>query len=90
MRPYAKSNKDDAKDTEAICEALSQPSMRFVAAFKGLFLPTALAERDTEDSCRPLDPACLVFLDAVAVQARDSETRRDWPFPNTFFCGVAK
>jgi transposase len=31
VKPYVKSNKDDAKDAEPVCEALSRPSMRFVA-----------------------------------------------------------
>jgi transposase len=31
VRPYVKSNKNDAKDAEAICEAVGRPSMRFVA-----------------------------------------------------------
>jgi transposase len=31
VRPYVKSNKNDAKDAEAICEAVARPSMRFVA-----------------------------------------------------------
>jgi transposase len=31
VRPYVKSNKNDSKDAEAICEAVSRPSMRFVA-----------------------------------------------------------
>ena len=30
VKPYVKSNKSDAKDAEAICEAMSRPSMRFV------------------------------------------------------------
>lgn len=30
VRPYVKSNKTDAKDAEAICEAVGRPSMRFV------------------------------------------------------------
>ena len=30
VKPYVKSNKNDAADAEAICEALSRPSMRFV------------------------------------------------------------
>lgn len=31
VKPYVKSNKNDAADAEAICEAVSRPSMRFVA-----------------------------------------------------------
>src|SRR5262245_29719687 len=30
VRPYVKTNKNDARDAEAICEAVSRPSMRFV------------------------------------------------------------
>ena len=31
VKPYVKSNKNDANDAEAICEAMSRPHMRFVA-----------------------------------------------------------
>ena len=31
VKPYVKTNKHDAADAEAICEAMSRPSMRFVA-----------------------------------------------------------
>ena len=30
MKPYVKSNKNDVADAEAICEAVTRPSMRFV------------------------------------------------------------
>lgn len=32
VKPYVKTNKNDARDAEAICEAVSRPSMRFVSA----------------------------------------------------------
>jgi len=32
VKPYVKSNKNDAVDAEAICEAVQRPNMRFVAA----------------------------------------------------------
>jgi transposase len=32
VTPYVKSNKNDAKDAEAICEAMSRPTMHFVKA----------------------------------------------------------
>ena len=32
VKPYVKSNKNDAADAEAICEAVTRPTMRFVAA----------------------------------------------------------
>ena len=30
VKPYLKSNKNDAADAEAICEAVARPNMRFV------------------------------------------------------------
>ena len=30
VKPYVKGNKNDANDAEAICEAMSRPTMRFV------------------------------------------------------------
>ena len=32
VKPFVKSNKNDANDAEAICEAAGRPSMRFVSA----------------------------------------------------------
>jgi len=32
VKPYVKSNKNDRNDAEAICEAMTRPNMRFVAA----------------------------------------------------------
>ena len=32
VKPYVKSNKNDANDAEAICEAMSRPNMRYVKA----------------------------------------------------------
>lgn len=31
VKPYVKNNKNDAKDAEAICEAMSRPNMRYVS-----------------------------------------------------------
>jgi transposase len=31
VKPYVKRQKNDAADAEAICEAVTRPSMRFVA-----------------------------------------------------------
>src|SRR5262245_35871864 len=31
VKPYVKRNKNDGRDAEAICEAVTRPSMRFVA-----------------------------------------------------------
>ena len=30
VKPYVKTNKNDARDAEAICEAVNRPNMRFV------------------------------------------------------------
>jgi transposase len=30
VKPYVKTNKNDAADAEAICEAVTRPNMRFV------------------------------------------------------------
>lgn len=35
VKPYVKTNKHDAADAEAICEAVTRPSMRFVAIKNG-------------------------------------------------------
>jgi transposase len=35
VKPYVKANKNDAADAEAICEAVSRPTMRFVPAKNG-------------------------------------------------------
>jgi transposase len=42
VKPYVKSNKSDARDAEAICEAVSRPNMRFVPV-KDLEQQTMLA-----------------------------------------------
>jgi transposase len=31
VQPYVKTNKNDGRDAEAICEAVSRPTMRFVS-----------------------------------------------------------
>ena len=35
VKPYVKTNKNDAADAEAICEAVSRPNMRFVPIKNG-------------------------------------------------------
>lgn len=41
VKPYVKSNKNDCNDAEAICEAVSRPTMRFVA-------PKTVAQQDLQ------------------------------------------
>ena len=45
VKPYVKSNKNDAVDAEAICEAMSRPGMRFVAV-------KSVAQQDTQAAHR--------------------------------------
>lgn len=45
VKPYVKSNKNDKVDAEAICEAMSRPSMRFVAV-------KTVAQQDTQAAHR--------------------------------------
>ncbi len=35
VKPYVKSQKNDAADAEAICEAAQRPTMRFVPRLRG-------------------------------------------------------
>ena len=41
VTPYVKSNKNDANDVEAICEAMSRPNMRFLK-------PKTVSQQDTQ------------------------------------------
>jgi transposase len=43
VKPYVKSQKNDANDAEAICEAVTQPNMRFV--------PQKLVEEQDRSVC---------------------------------------
>jgi len=48
VKPYVKTNKNDVADAEAICEAVSRPSMRFV--------PVKTGEQQAVLSLRPCPP----------------------------------
>ena len=56
VTPYVKSNKNDANDAEAICEAMSRPNMRFVKPKDGLTAryssgpPHSSRTHETQDS----------------------------------------
>ncbi len=41
VKPYVKSNKHDGNDAEAICEAVSRPTMRFV-------MPKSIPQQDLQ------------------------------------------
>ena len=49
VKPYVKRGKTDASDAEAICEAVTRPTMRFVA-IKSSEQQAALALHRTRDS----------------------------------------
>jgi len=48
VKPYVKSNKNDRVDAEAICEAMSRPTMRYVA-------PKTVAQQDIQATHRNPD-----------------------------------
>jgi transposase len=85
VKPYVKSNKNDANDAEAICEAVGRPSMRFVpnksAEQQGggrcvrmvLTLAGAVCHAATSNAVRPADG----FLRARRRFARLSASRAD-------------
>jgi transposase len=48
VKPHVKSDKNDANDAEAICEAMSRPNMRFVTVKSGLtWVPRTLLAYST-------------------------------------------
>ena len=53
VKPYVKTNKNDAADAEAICEAVSRPNMRFVP---GRSLGASCAPRICRRTYRPGQP----------------------------------
>jgi hypothetical protein len=59
VKPYVKSNKNDANDAEAICEAMSRPCMRFVSVkwHEALVGACRINEVATGDCEHRLDPA---------------------------------
>jgi Transposase len=64
VKPYIKRGKNDAADAEALCEAMSRPTMRFVpvktaeqqAARYGPHAPPAMADRSCPGLCDYLRP----------------------------------
>ena len=52
VKPYVKSNKNDARDAEAICEAMSRPNMRFVTV-------KTVAQQDIQATHRVTDKHSL-------------------------------
>ena len=61
VKPYVKRNKNDAADAEAICEAVTRPSMRFVAVKSAeqqslMVLPGAIGARENHEDRRDFRP----------------------------------
>ena len=54
VKPYVKSNKNDANDAEAICEAVTRPSMRFVAQKSQEQQALLLIHRERDGAVRDL------------------------------------
>ncbi len=53
VKPYVKSNKNDAVDAEAICEAVQRPSMRFVPS-------KSIEQQDIQSVHRAVDVKLVV------------------------------
>jgi transposase len=62
VKPYVKSNKNDANDAEAICEAMSRPNMRFVAV-------KSVDQQDIQATHR-VRAECMIHRTAKANQIR--------------------
>ena len=54
VKPYLKSQKNDANDAEAICEAVSRPNMRFVPS-------KSIEQQDLQALHRDLTPYFAQF-----------------------------
>ena len=63
VKPYVKSNKNDANDAEAICEAMSRPNMRFVTV-------KSVAQQDIQATHR-IPAELMTQRTAKANQIRD-------------------
>jgi transposase len=58
VKPYVKRNKNDAADAEAICEAITRPTMRFVP------MATERPLCDPEADIGAVDRECLIRVDS--------------------------
>ena len=53
VKPYVKSNKNDAADAEAICEAVARPSMRFSSISSGFTCRSTRSRRRSRPGIGP-------------------------------------
>ena len=60
VKPYVKRQKNDAADAEAICEAVTRPTMRFVAVKSTEQQGVLAGERDTP--CPVSHFECVVLI----------------------------
>ncbi len=77
VKPYVKSNKNDLIDAEAIAEAVTRPTMRFVEVRSPEQVDLQALHRGARSPCRPADPGHLPdagFLPRV--RDRDASGRR--------------
>ena len=58
VKPYVKRQKNDAADAEAICEAVTRPTMRFVAIKTPRAAKRAVSSPGSADADPPANPAC--------------------------------
>lgn len=95
VKPYVKSNKNDANHSEAICEAVTRPSMRFVpqksVEQQGLSVSIhALGRRATViQISRDLKPLVSIHAVALAVyRFAESDFPREAVSPRNFTNGT--
>ena len=82
VKPYVKRGKTDAADAEAICEAVSRPTMRFVPV-KSVEQPGgAVATPDARSAGPPADPAGEHDQGACWLQFPGSISPRGSPRPS--------
>jgi transposase len=67
VKPYVKTNKNDARDAEAICEAVTRPSMRFV--------PVKDVENGLPEISRSLFARLFDHFRALSNQVRELESQ---------------
>src|SRR6516225_2611850 len=74
VKPYVKTNKNDARDAEAICAAVSRPNMRFVrnpSSYKAV-IEANESGRPAVEKLEPFHPGLVVI---VAVSRGSSQRR---------------
>ncbi len=76
MKPYVKTNKNDANDAEAICEAMSRPAMRGVEKGNDIQNGPGHCSEHFSHSMQLSDALKCRLLSRTAEVAEDLQVRR--------------